>query len=166
MCGGNIWVRAPPGPLPPLPRRRGDQMPERMSIDELLALARVGLDRVPPAELRAEQDAGALVADIRPVEQRTRDGELPGAVVIDRNVLEWRLDPASPFRISEVTGYDCRVVIVCDQGYSSSLAADTLRRLGLHRATDLIGGFQAWLAWLAQAQPDGRGPRRQAPESP
>jgi rhodanese-related sulfurtransferase len=121
-------------------------MPQRVSIDELLATARADLDRVPPANLAAEQNAGALIVDVRPVEQRVRDGELPGAVVIDRNVLEWRLDPASPYRINEVTGYDCRVVIVCNQGYSSSLAAATLRQLGLHRATDLVGGFQAWLA--------------------
>lgn len=82
------------------------------------------------------------MVDIRPVEQRQRDGELSGAVVIDRTVLEWRLDPASPDRISDVTGYDQRIILVCDEGYSSSLAAATLQDLGLHRATDLIGGYQ------------------------
>jgi rhodanese-related sulfurtransferase len=90
-------------------------------------------------------EAGALVVDIRPVGQRTSDGELPGAVVIDRNVLEWRLDPASPHRVSGVTDYDQRIVLVCNEGYSSSLAAATLQDLGLHRATDLIGGYQRWL---------------------
>ena len=121
-------------------------MTERHSIDELLARARTTLDRVPPERLADEQAHGALVVDIRPVEQRQRDGPLLGAVVIDRNVLEWRLDPSSDHRIEQVTGYDLRVVIVCNEGYSSSLAAATLQELGLHRATDLIGGFQAWLA--------------------
>jgi rhodanese-related sulfurtransferase len=90
--------------------------------------------------------AGALVVDTRPGEQRERDGELPGAVVIDRNVLEWRLDPTSPHHIPEVDDRDRRVIVVCSEGYASSLAADTLRRLGLRRATDLCGGFQAWKA--------------------
>ena len=90
--------------------------------------------------------AGALVVDIRPVEQRSRDGELDGAVVVDRNVFEWRLDPASEHRIPEITGYEQRVIVVCNEGYQSSLAAATLHDLGLVRATDLIGGFQALLA--------------------
>jgi rhodanese-related sulfurtransferase len=114
------------------------------NIDDLLAEARAGLDRVPAEELEAELSAGALVVDIRPVEQRTRDGELPGAVIIDRNVLEWRLDPASPNRIPQAA-YGRRIILVCNEGYSTSLAAATLRRLGLSRATDLAGGYQAWL---------------------
>lgn len=118
-------------------------MPETSAVDRLLAAARAGMDRVEPADLAAEVAAGALVVDIRPADQRARDGELPGAVVIDRNVLEWRLDPTSPHRIAG-TAPDRRVVIVCNQGYSSSLAARTLRDLGLTRATDLVGGFQAW----------------------
>ncbi len=118
-------------------------MPETSAVDQLLAAARAGMDRVDPAGLAAEVAAGALVVDIRPADQRARDGELPGAVVIDRNVLEWRLDPTSPHRIAE-TAPDRRVVVVCNQGYSSSLAARTLRDLGLTRATDLVGGFQAW----------------------
>lgn len=117
-------------------------------IDELLAQARTRLDRVHPAGLAGEFAAGALIVDTRPIEQRRRDGELPGAVVIDRNVLEWRLDPSSPHRRPEVTGYDRRIVIVCAEGYSSSLAAATLRDLGLHRATDLEGGFLAWRAYV------------------
>jgi rhodanese-related sulfurtransferase len=116
-----------------------------VSIDDLLAAARARLDRVEAADLEAERAAGALVVDIRPVEQRSRDGELAGAVVIDRNVLEWRLDPACEHRIDEVTGPDQRVIIVCNEGYQSSLAAATLRDLGLHRATDLVGGYQALL---------------------
>jgi rhodanese-related sulfurtransferase len=114
------------------------------SIDDLLAEARAQLDRVDPSSLDAELGDGAVVIDIRPVEQRTRDGAVPGAIVIDRNVLEWRLDPASPHRIAEVTGYDTRIVIICNEGYQSSLAAAALRLVGLRRATDLIGGFQAW----------------------
>ena len=116
-------------------------------IDDLLERARSGLDRVVPGGLAEEVAAGAVVVDTRPVEQRVRDGELPGALVIDRNVLEWRLDPTSPHRIaSPALSADTRVIIVCDEGYSSSLAAATLRELGLRRATDLVGGFQAWKA--------------------
>jgi rhodanese-related sulfurtransferase len=87
--------------------------------------------------------------DIRPVEQRARDGEMPGAVVIDRNVLEWRLDPTSPHCIPD-TAPDRRIVLVCNEGYGSSLAARTLRDLGLSRATDLVGGFQSWLDWVSR----------------
>lgn len=118
------------------------------SIDELLEQARSRLERVEPRDLPAELEAGALVVDIRPVDQRTRDGALPGALVIDRNVLEWRLDPASAHHIPEASGYDVRVVIVCNEGYSSSLAAATLQDIGLSRATDLVGGFQAWRSSL------------------
>ncbi len=116
-----------------------------MDVDELLEEARSGLDRVPAAQLADEVEGGALVVDIRPAHRRAADGELPGAVLIDRNVLEWRLDPASGHRIPEATDHDRRIILVCDEGYASSLAAATLRRLGLHRATDLIGGYQAWL---------------------
>ena len=119
------------------------------AIDVLLAAARAELDRVLPPDLVREVAAGAVVVDVRPVEQRQRDGVLPGALVIDRNVLEWRLDPSSPYRVAEMTSRDLRVIIVCNEGYSSSLAAATLRRLGLHRATDLEGGFPALLAHWA-----------------
>ena len=120
-------------------------MSVRRSIDELLADARGRLARVRPEDLDARMTAGALVVDIRPVELRDRDGNLPGALVVDRNVLEWRLDPASAHRIPE-TAYDREVIIVCDEGYQSSLVAATLQELGLSRATDLDGGFQAWRA--------------------
>lgn len=110
----------------------------------MLAECRAGLDRVRPEQLAAEMAGGALVVDTRPVEQRERDGELPGATVIDRNVLEWRLDPTSPDRLPGLDDPQRRVIVVCNQGYSSSLAAHTLRRLGLARATDLVGGYQAW----------------------
>lgn len=115
-------------------------------MDDLLARARAGMDRVAPEDLATEVAAGALVVDTRPVEQRQSWGELPGAVVVDRNVLEWRLDPRSPDRIPEADRDDLRVVVVCQQGYSSSLAARSLRDLGLGRATDLAGGFEAWVA--------------------
>lgn len=94
-------------------------------------------------DLEAVLAAGALLVDTRPTEQRMADGEIPGAAVIDRNVLEWRLDPAGDHRIPEAS-YDRRIILFCNEGYSSSLAAVTLRELGLD-ATDLIGGYQAWL---------------------
>jgi rhodanese-related sulfurtransferase len=136
----------------PAPEDIGARHP-RCAIDELLARARVGLDRVVPAELAAEVAAGAVVVDIRPAQQRDRDGTLPGALVIDRNVLEWRLDPTSPDRLPVAIGTDVRYVLVCREGYSSSLAAATLRQLGLARATDMVGGFQAWSALAPSGDP-------------
>ncbi len=126
--------------------RRAVQAPEtnRRTVDDLLIEARARLDRVSPEDLLAEQAAGALVVDIRPAARRDRDGELPGAIVVDRNVLEWRLDPASPDRLTEVAGYDQRIILVCNEGYSSSLAAAVLQDLGLHQATDLVGGYLDW----------------------
>jgi rhodanese-related sulfurtransferase len=119
----------------------------RSRIDGLVEAARLGLAHRPrPADLPALVAAGALVVDTRPVHQRHEDGELPGALVIDRNVLEWRLDPTSPHRIVDV-GPDQPVVLVCNEGYASSLAAASLRQLGLRGATDLDGGYQAWRAW-------------------
>jgi rhodanese-related sulfurtransferase len=115
------------------------------TVEELLDTARARLRRLdPPAAARAHA-AGALLVDIRPVEVRRRDGEVPGAVVVDRNVLEWRLDPTSPHRLREMTSHARRVVVLCTEGYASSLAAATLRSLGLD-ATDVDGGFVAWKA--------------------
>jgi rhodanese-related sulfurtransferase len=116
-------------------------MPES-AIDRLLADTRRQLQRVSPEDLPAEIAAGALVVDIRPVADRQRDGDLAGAVVIERIHLEWRLDPTSPHRIPEATP-DRRVIVVCNEGYASSLAAATLQALGHPRATDLAGGFRA-----------------------
>jgi rhodanese-related sulfurtransferase len=116
------------------------------AIDALLAQARAVLDRVEPGRLDEELASGAVLIDMRPVEQRQRDGELTGAIIIDRNVLEWRLDPTSPDRLPVASSADIRYILVCNEGYSSSLAAATLRDLGLSRATDLVGGFQALLA--------------------
>jgi len=116
---------------------------ERLSVDELLEVARAGLVRVAPADAAEAMAGGALLVDIRPVGLREADGEIPGAIVIDRNVLEWRLDPSSEHRIPEVDEHKT-VILVCDEGYASSLAAATLQQLGLPKATDLAGGFQAW----------------------
>jgi rhodanese-related sulfurtransferase len=117
-----------------------------VTIDDELAKSRRGLERVSPAEAAAAFEAGALLVDIRPVAQRSADGEIPGALILERNVLEWRLDPASDHRIPEITGREQVVIVVCDAGYASSLAAASLQAVGLPRATDLDGGFQAWRA--------------------
>jgi rhodanese-related sulfurtransferase len=116
----------------------------RRTIDEVLADARSGLHRLSPADAHDAVLGGALLVYIRPVAQRAAEGAVPGAVVIERNVLEWRLDPASDHRIAAVTGYDLQVIVLCSEGYTSSLAAAALVDLGLRRATDVIGGFQAW----------------------
>ncbi|MEU5787450.1 rhodanese-like domain-containing protein [Micromonospora purpureochromogenes] len=113
-------------------------------VDALLEQARAGLRRLSPQETVEAVRAGALLVDTRTESQRREQGELPGAVVIDRTVLEWRLDPASEWRIPEATGYDREIVVVCGQGYASSLAAASLQALGLRNATDMIGGAQAW----------------------
>ncbi|MDP9318168.1 MAG: rhodanese-like domain-containing protein [Actinomycetota bacterium] len=131
-------------------------MTRPVGIDALLESARQGLDRVQPADLASEIAAGALVVDTRPTEQRHHDGELPGALIIDRNILEWRLDPTSPHHIPEVTDTNRRIIVVCNEGYSSSLAAATLRQLGLEHATDLVGGFQAWGADVSTASSSTR----------
>ncbi|MCT9090841.1 rhodanese-like domain-containing protein [Streptomyces sp. ASQP_92] len=117
-----------------------------VGIDELLDRVRAGLDRVTAKEAFAEVCEGALLVDIRYAALRERDGVIPGALVVERNELEWRLDPLGSHRAAEATSHDLRVVVVCNEGYASSLAAVSLRQLGLYRATDLVGGFQAWRA--------------------
>jgi rhodanese-related sulfurtransferase len=129
---------------------------EVVTIDDELAKARAHLTRVPPAGAAAAQAEGALLVDIRPVHQRAADGEIPGALVIERNVLEWRLDPQSPDRIPEIDGPDQVVVVVCDAGYASSLAAASLQSVGLPHATDLDGGYQAWRAAGLPTTPSAR----------
>jgi rhodanese-related sulfurtransferase len=116
------------------------------SVDEMLAQARSGLERVGPRDAAKAMDAGAVMIDIRSETQRATDGIVPGAEYIARNVLEWRLDPASPDRIDRLARPEAHVIVMCDAGYQSSLVAETLQRLGLPRATDLAGGFQAWRA--------------------
>ena len=114
--------------------------------DQLLHQARARLRRLDPYQAAAVAASGGLLVDIRPAAQRAEEGEIPGALIIERNVLEWRLDPASPHRVPKVQGHDQPIVILCSEGYTSSLAAAVLQDLGLHRATDLIGGFKAWEA--------------------
>jgi rhodanese-related sulfurtransferase len=118
-------------------------LPAPRSVDDLLWEARAGLDRYSPARAHAAQQRGALLVDIRPHAQRVAEGEVPDALVLERNVLEWRLDPASAARVSEAA-YELEVVVLCSEGYTSSLAAAALQVLGIARATDLEGGFAAW----------------------
>jgi rhodanese-related sulfurtransferase len=118
-----------------------------LGIDELLERVRAGLERVEPRDAYEGALAGeALLVDIRYAALRERDGLIPGALVVERNELEWRLDPQGSHRVPQATSHDLRVVVICDEGYASSLAAASLHHLGLRRATDLIGGFQAWKA--------------------
>ncbi|WP_425586596.1 rhodanese-like domain-containing protein [Streptomyces ziwulingensis] len=118
-----------------------------VGIDDLLERVRAGYRRIEPQEAHEAAEAGqALLVDIRYAALRERDGVIPGALVIERNELEWRLDPRGSHRLPEATGHGIRVVVVCNEGYASSLAAESLHRLGLRRATDLVGGFQAWRA--------------------
>ncbi|MFG2628865.1 rhodanese-like domain-containing protein [Streptomyces sp. NPDC048473] len=124
--------------------RRGGTGP--VGIDELLERVRAGFVRVGPQEAVAAAADGALLVDIRYAELRERDGLIPGALVVERNELEWRLDPQGSHRAPEAVSHDLQIVVVCNEGYASSLAVESLRQLGLHRATDLIGGFQAWRA--------------------
>jgi rhodanese-related sulfurtransferase len=113
-------------------------------IDEILAAARARLHRLDPVAALDAQRNGAVLVDIRPWAQRRVEGEVPGAVIVERNVLEWRFDPRSDARLDLADRYDLPVVVICSGGYSSSLAAAALQDLGLWRATDLIGGVQAW----------------------
>ena len=114
------------------------------SIDEILAEARTRLRRVGPDEAHAAMSHGALLVDIRTQAQRAEQGVVPGALHVERNVLEWRFDPQSAARLPQATGYDVQVILFCVDGYASSLAAVDLQKLGLAHATDLDGGFHAW----------------------
>jgi rhodanese-related sulfurtransferase len=144
-----LAVDSPEGARTRSPARRpsGFGVPtDQRSILDLLDDVRHGLDRVRPDEALAEIEAGAALVDIRPPEQRLVEGEVEGAFVIGRNVLEWRLDPKSDASIPDLARYERRVIVMCSEGYASSLAAASLRQLGLSLATDLDGGFQAWKA--------------------
>jgi len=123
---------------------RAPERGEAGGVDRLLDRARQGLERLDPREAAAAIDRGALLIDIRPEAQRRREGEIPGAVLIERNVLEWRLAPSSPQRIPELVDEDQVVIVTCSAGYASSLAAASLQAVGLSNATDLAGGFLAW----------------------
>jgi rhodanese-related sulfurtransferase len=116
------------------------------SIDEILEEVQASLDRVTPEAAQRLAAAGALLVDTRPAENREREGTIPGSIWVERNVLEWRLDPASAHKIAQVESYEQVVIVVCNEGYASSLAARSLQDLGLANATDLIGGYRAWKA--------------------
>jgi rhodanese-related sulfurtransferase len=118
-------------------------MPDFVTVEEMLASARSSIVRITPREALAATQNGAILVDIRPTEQRDRDGLLPQAHVIPRNVLEWRLDPRGEHRDPRVARLDLQVILICDEGYQSSLAAASLRQFGLDVA-DVIGGVQAW----------------------
>jgi len=115
-----------------------------LTVDDLLDSARARIRRLDPYETAAACRRGALLIDIRPTVQRRWEGEVPGAVVIERNVLEWRLDPASAHRLAQITDHDREIVVMCSEGYASSLVAATLVDIGFALAADLDGGFQAW----------------------
>lgn len=119
------------------------RLSEFSSVASVLAVARAQLDRVGPVEALAEADAGARLVDIRSRDQRLTDGCIPGSIPIERNVLEWRLDPASPDRMPELARRDHLIILLCDEGFQSSLAAYGLLSFGL-KATDVVGGFKAW----------------------
>jgi len=117
---------------------------QQRTVHDLLADARARLDRPDPHRTATMVRQGAILVDTRPGWQREQEGELPGALVIERSHLEWRLDPASDARIPEATNHDVTWIVVCSEGYSSSLAAASLQDIGLRNATDLDGGYQAW----------------------
>lgn len=116
------------------------------TVEELLADARARLHRMSPEQAHSAVATGAVLVDIRPEWQRAEHGEVPGSVVIERNHLEWRLDPASESRLEWMTSHDKQVIVICMEGYTSSLAAAALHELGLTRATDVEGGYLAWVA--------------------
>ncbi|MER7349151.1 rhodanese-like domain-containing protein [Streptomyces aurantiacus] len=128
----------------PAPASGAPQSP--VGIDELLQRVRRGLDRVTPEQAYDIAGSGGLLVDTRYAALRERDGLIPGALVVERNELEWRLDPQGSHRAPEAVSHELRIVVFCNEGYASSLAAASLRQLGLRHATDLIGGFQAWKA--------------------
>ncbi len=120
--------------------------PGAISVDQMLAQARSTLRRLTPRQASDALAAGAVLVDIRPGWQRAEEGEVPGALVVERNHLEWRFDPQCDSRLPQASDYDVRVIVLCSEGYTSSLAAHSLRTLGLRKATDVIGGFRAWSA--------------------
>ena len=133
------------------------------TVEQLLTAARDRLVRLTPDQAFAELAADGVLIDIRPAAQRADEGEVPGSAVIERNHLEWRLDPCSEARLPWVSGYDHRVIVICQEGYTSSLAAAALQDLGLHRATDVIGGYWAWTAQGLPSAPASAGTVTLAP---
>jgi len=141
VANETVRVISPEGPRRELRRHATLQ-----SVDDLLAFARLEISRLDPESAHRAMAQGATLVDIRPTAQRREEGEVPGAVIIERNVLEWRLDPRSEARIADLARYDALIIVLCSEGYASSLAAASLRRLGLRDATDVDGGFRAWKA--------------------
>lgn len=125
-----------------------EEQPETITVDAWLTGARARLDRVQPQDLAQEIADGAIVVDIRDSADREAEGAMPGAVIVTRNVLEWRMSPSSPTHLEGITA-DSRVIIVCNDGFSSSIAAAGLHDLGLPQATDLVGGYRGWRAATA-----------------
>ncbi|MDG4831254.1 rhodanese-like domain-containing protein [Solwaraspora sp. WMMD1047] len=125
----------PAGPVPPV---------GSLGIDDLLTAARARLRRLDPEGAHLAHRGGAVLVDIRPAAQRAASGAVPGALLVERNVLEWRFDPRSSARLPVADRYDLPVVVFCEEGYTSSLAAAALQDLGHRRATDVVGGFTAW----------------------
>jgi rhodanese-related sulfurtransferase len=135
---------------PLMMHRGGARTPPAMTLEQCLELARGSLSRLAPGEAQRAMCEGAVLVDIRAESQRRRDGVVPGSLFIPRNVLEWRCAPSSAARDPRVSDPDLHLILMCDEGYQSSLAAAALQQLGMPRATDLLGGFQAWrLAGLA-----------------
>ncbi|HET6758389.1 MAG TPA: rhodanese-like domain-containing protein [Propionibacteriaceae bacterium] len=126
----------------------GQAARSRRTIEQVLAAARARISRLTATQAAEARGAGAVVVDIRPAAQREAEGALPGALVIERNVLEWRFDPSSASRLP-IADYDLQVILLCQEGYTSSLAACSLQDLGIHRATDVIGGYAAWRVLLS-----------------
>ncbi|KAL3418211.1 hypothetical protein PVAG01_09926 [Phlyctema vagabunda] len=137
--------------------------PGSHSIDQILAEARSHLQRLTPGEAYtlltapspSEDDPPAVLVDIRPVAQRREEGSIEGALIIERNVLEWRFDPRAESRLPMADRYDLKIVVFCSEGYTSSLAARSLQKLGLSNTTDIIGGYKAW--WRARLGGVGTG---------
>jgi rhodanese-related sulfurtransferase len=128
-----------------LQKREADARTGALSIDEMLAAARARLQRLSPKDAyEAVAKTKAVLVDIRPASQRALEGAIDGALVVERNVLEWRLDPTSSSWLPVATSHDLQVIVFCFEGYTSSLAAAALQELGLWRATDIVGGVRAW----------------------
>lgn len=126
-----------------------------MTIDDLLQSARLRIDRIAPRDVGRELEDGALLVDLRCPDERMRTGMVPGSIAIGRSVLEWRADPASHSRDPRIARPDARILLLCEQGYSSSLAAESLVRLGFQRAADVIGGMERWLEEGLPVEPPG-----------
>jgi len=137
-----------------------------VTVDDLLDSARARIRRLDPHETAAACRRGAILIDIRPTVLRRWEGEVPGAITVERNLLEWRLDPASADRLARITDRDQEIVVMCSEGYASSLVAATLADLGYTAAADLDGGFQAWADAGLPVRPGTRQTKNRRPSGP